>query len=312
MVMQPSLRIGLDIGGTKTRIGVLDDSGRVLTAATIPSSSDAEFPVSSDALRRCMVSLLGQGGSELSDVRSIGVGVAGTVDTKRGVVEYTPNLKWMDVPLGEILSESTGCQVFVEQDSRCAAWGEMLFGAGRSLNSFLMVTVGTGVGSGIIIDRRIYAGDMGTAGELGHTIIEIDGRPCQCGNFGCLERYASGSAIGQFAGEQFPERFAGRPTAEEVFRLAQTGFEPARTVIDLAVTYLAQGLVNAVDMLAVPVVIVSGGLCIHEELFVRPLEGKVNNLAYSPWKRRDEFRIIGAECGADAPMIGAAFIDRSR
>lgn len=174
-----------------------------------------------------------------------------------------------------------------------------------------MVTVGTGIGSCVILDGSILTGDMNTAGELGHSILHFNGKPCACGNRGCLERYASGNAIGEIGGELFPDRFEGRPTAECVFDLALGGFDPALRVIDTALDGLAQAIVNAVDLLSVSGVVISGGLCVHDELFVDPLRQKINALAYFPWKRKNQLGVIRAVLGSDAPMIGAAFLDKA-
>jgi glucokinase len=311
MTARPSVRVGVDIGGTKIRIGILDEAGGVLAATHVRTRSTEGAKANAAVVMDKLAWLLEDRGLEMTQVAFMGVGVPGTTDPYTGVVEYTPNLPWLDEPLGDVLSEMSSTPVLIAQDSRCAAWGELMFGAGRDFKSFLMVTVGTGIGSGIILDGRILSGEMNTAGELGHSILHLNGRLCACGNRGCLERYASGSAIGELGGQLFPEKFAGRPTAERVFDLVETGFGPAADLVGTAVDSLAQAIVNAVDLLSVPGVVISGGLCVHDELFVQPLRRKIEELAYFPWKRRNQLRVIRAELGTDAPMIGAAFLDRA-
>ena len=189
------------------------------------------------------------------------------------------------------------------------AWAEYLLGAGRKYRSMICVALGTGIGSGIIMDGRIFHGAMNTAGEIGHCVFEKDGRPCNCGRRGCLERYCSGTGIIQRALEAFPEKFAGLPhRSESVFQLAYAGDQDVLALIRSVVEDLAVGIANAVSILSPQAVIISGGLCDHDELIVKPLVQLVNQYGYRSWARKKLLKIEKAQMGSDAPMIGAALL----
>ena len=184
----------------------------------------------------------------------------GTADTKTGLVEYCPNLGWEDVPAGAIFKHYLGADVMIAQDSRLAAWAEYLLGAGRNYHSFICVAIGTGIGSGIIIDGKIFHGALNTAGEIGHSVFQKDGRLCNCGNHGCLERYSSGTGMFEQALEAYPEKFIDRPhQAETMFDLAYAGDQDMLRLIRRMVEDLAMGIANAVSLLSPEAVIISGG-----------------------------------------------------
>ena len=224
-------------------------------------------------------------------------------------MEYCPNLGWEDVPAGAIFEKYLGAEVRISQDSRLAAWAEYLLGAGRNYSSSICVTVGTGIGSGIIIDGKIYHGAMNTAGEIGHSVFEKNGRLCNCGNHGCLERYSSGTGMIERALEAYPEKFADRPhKAETVFELAYAGDQDMLKLIRCVVEDLAIGIANAVSILSPEVVIISGGLCAHDELIIKPLGELVDKYGYYSWVRKKRLKIEKAQLGPEAPMIGAALL----
>jgi glucokinase len=233
--------------------------------------------------------------------------VPGTADYKTGLVEYCPNLGWEDVPAGEIFKKNLGVDVSISQDSRLAAWAEYLLGAGRGFNSIICVTVGTGIGCGIVLDGKIFHGSMNTAGELGHSVFEKDGRPCNCGNHGCLERYSSGTGVFDRAFEAYPDKFVDRPhKSETVFELAYAGDQDMLGLIRRIVEDLAVGIANAVSILSPEAVIISGGLCEHDELVVKPLKELVDKYGYYSWVRKKQLKIEKAQMGPEAPMVGAA------
>ena len=304
--------IGIDIGGTKVNIGIVDPLGRVVAKTRVPTGKGRDardlIGIISAGVRR----LLDENGRDPGEVRFLGAGVPGTVDGKTGLVHYCPNLGWSNVPAGTYFRESLDREVTLVQDCRAAALAELLYGAGRGCRDLLCVTLGTGIGGGVIIDGRIFPGSMNTAGEIGHTVIVKNGRPCSCGNHGCLERYASGSGIIEQALERFPEKFTdGNRDSEHVFGLAKNGDPGARELIRESVEYLAIGIANFVSMFAPQAVIISGGLCVHEDLIIDPLKTLVPRFGYVSWAATNTLRIVRAALGSDAPMIGAASLDRS-
>ena len=307
--MNENISVGIDIGATKIHMGLVTESGQVLGDDRLPFQYDLKPDAMIETICGYLDKLLKSNQLQINDILSFGVGVPGTADINTGNVEYCPNLGWEDIAAGTIFAKYLGREVIVSQDSRCAAWAEYLLGAGRKYRSMICLTLGTGIGSGIIMDGKIFHGALNTAGEIGHCIFEKDGRACNCGRLGCLERYCSGTGIIQRALEAFPEKLADLPhKSESVFQLAYAGDAHALKLIQTVVEDLAIGIANAVSILSPQAVIISGGLCDHEELIVKPLEQLVNQYGYHSWARKKLLKIEKAQAGSDAPMIGAALL----
>jgi glucokinase len=218
-------------------------------------------------------------------------------------------LFWYDEPIGELFEKYLDHKVLIAQDSRNGVIAEMLFGAGKGYSDILLITLGTGIGCGIIINKKLFCGAMNTAGELGHMPIVKNGRSCVCGNKGCLERYASGTGILEGALEKFPNKFLGmEKTCENVFKMVYKGDNEIYKYIDECVDNLAFGIANAVSLFSAEAVIISGGLCVHEDLIVKPLEEKVYKHGYYSWTHLKRLKIHKALLGSDAPMIGASML----
>jgi glucokinase len=310
--MGEQLSIGIDIGATKANIGLITSTGIIVDSIRIPvektrTPNEFIFQVCEDV--KCLIH---SNHVSLKEIYFFGAGVPGTADVRTGIVEYCPNLGWEDVPASKIFMDYLGVRVAVAQDARLAAWAEYLLGAGRNYHSMLCVTLGTGIGGGIIIDGKIFHGGMNTAGEIGHSVFQKNGRPCNCGNNGCLERYSSGTGIIERALEAFPGKFIHLPhKSESVFELAYSGDQEILALIRDVVEDLAVGIANAVSIISPEAVIISGGLCSHEELIVKPLKELVNSFGYYSWVRKGCLRIEKAQMGSDAPMIGAALLYKS-
>lgn len=307
--MDEMISVGIDIGGTKVNIGLVTENGKVIDTIRVPVQTQLGAPKFIEKLCGEIDRLLEQNHLTKEQIYFFGAGVPGTADIHTGYVEYCPNLHWEDVPAGEIFKENLGAKVVISQDSRCAAWAEYLLGAGKKYSSIFCVAVGTGIGGGIILDGKIFHGGMNTAGEIGHSVFQKDGRPCVCGNHGCLERYSSGTGIIDRAMELFPEKFSDLPKkSESVFQLAYQGDPQALDLIGHVVEDLAVGIANVVSILSPEAVIISGGLCDHDELFIKPLNELVYHYGYHSWVRKKLLKIEKAQMGSDAPMIGAALL----
>ena len=303
--------VGIDIGGTKVNIGIVDSRGEIVAKRRIPTGKNLDVKSCIRNISEEVNRLLGENGLALKEIGFLGAGVPGTVDTETGHVVYCPNLSWKDVPAGSYFKEMLGCDVRMIQDCRAAAFSELLYGAGRGYSDILCVTLGTGIGGGVIINRKIFHGSMNTAGEIGHVIIVKNGRLCSCGNHGCLERYSSGSGILEQALERFPNKLTGENrNTEHVFELAQKGDSEARDLIRESVEYLAVGIANVVDIFSPQAVIISGGMCEHRDLIIDPLKLLVPRFGYVSWVEQNTLRIEKALLGSDAPMIGAASLHR--
>ena len=311
--MADKYSIGFDIGGTKVNIGIVRENGEVFDKVRIPSTGAKQAEGFVVEICTAAKELLAKNQLNLNDIYFIGVGVPGTVDAKTGIVTYCPNLYWYDLPIGDLFQDAFGRKVVIMQDSRNAALAETLFGAGREFRNTLCISIGTGVGCGIIIDRKIFYGGMNTAGEIGHTPIIKDGRPCVCGNRGCLERYVSGPGITEQALERFPEKFKREEDkkCEYVFEMAYHGDKEILAFIDECVDNLAFAIANAVCLLSPEAIIISGGLCVHEDLVVKPLREKIMKRGYYSWTKPDSLKVCKAQLGSDAAMIGAALLYKS-
>ncbi len=304
-------RLGVDIGGTKVGLGLLTEEGKLLRRDVIQTPAyTAGAEAFANALCGPLCSFLERAGMGWRDLDGFGVGIPGTADCRRGVARYCPNLFGAaELPLADLLEARLGVRPHLVQDSWAAAYAEFVFGRQRTTPNMLCVTVGTGIGCGVILNGRVFGGALGTAGELGHVPIVFDGRPCACGRRGCLERYVSGTAILAQAMEAFPQKLAGLPPkAESVFSLAYEGDADALALIAQCADKLAYGLALAIDLLAVDTVILSGGVSAHKELLIDPLEKRIRGYAYPPWADSQRLQVLPAALGADAPLVGAAFL----
>ena len=310
--MPEQYRIGIDIGGTKVNAGIVAQDGSILRKLAFPSQG-ADQPQAFAAIIASKVEeLLAQEGLHISDIEHIGAGIPGTADYTRGIVEYSCNLFGeAQVPLAQYFEEIWHRDVTVVQDSWAAAYAEYRFGSNRAHEHMLCVTVGTGIGCGVISGGKVFSGAMHTAGEIGHTPIVWQGRPCACGKRGCLERYASGTAILEQAMERFPDKLRDLPAkTESVFLLAYAGDGDALGLIAECADKLAYGLALMIDILSTDTVVISGGICAHKELFIDPLQEKILGYGYPPWARKRAVTVSRAKLGSDAPMVGAAFLTR--
>lgn len=313
-----TLSIGIDIGGTKIAGGVVDASGVVLARHRAESpATDAE------AIETAVVELVTSLSSE-HDVAAVGVGAAGFIDAARSTVLFAPNIAWRNEPLGTDLGSRLGLPVVVENDGNAAAWGEFVYGAGRDLDAddMLLVTVGTGVGGGIVAGGELRRGAFGVAGEIGHIRMVHQGRLCGCGNRGCWEPYASGTALvrnvreeaaaGSLIARPLLDRAGGDPeaiTGPLVTELAVEGDRFAREQLADLGRWLGEGIASLVAVLDPGLVVVGGGVSAAGDLLLDPLRDTFSHaLTGRGFRPMPEIR--GAELGNDAGMIGAADLAR--
>lgn len=304
-------RIGIDIGGTKVNLGIVDEQGTIITQIQFPSAGARDIDTFAFTLKEKCEKITQSVGIPLVQIGHIGVGIPGTVDTKTGVVELSVNLFGNSpVPLGKKLERLFGKPVTIVQDSWAGTFAEYRFGQRQQVSSMLCVTLGTGVGCGIVINGRVYAGTMHSAGEIGHTAIERGGNRCNCKQRGCLETYVSGTAIGRRGMELFGEKMK-TPRAEAVFELAYAGDSDALALIEKCRDELAYGLAMLVNILSIDHIVISGGLCVHDELLIKPLKACIESYGYPSWTRQNKLKVCKAILGPDAPMIGAAFLTQA-
>jgi glucokinase len=307
--------IGLDVGGTKIAAARVVADGSILAMERAPSP--ATDPV---RILDAMVELAGR--VRTDEVVAVGIGAAGLVDSATGVLAFAPNLSWRDVHLVDHVGGALGLPTIADNDATAAAWGEFRFGAGRGSRHLLLVTVGTGIGGGIVTDGRIYRGAHGFSAEIGHIIVEPGGPPCGCGNQGCWEQVASGLAIqraGQEAAERYPhsgiarlaEGVPARVTGSVVTRAAQDGDETARSILAKVGRRLGEGIAGLVNVLDPDVVVVGGGAAAAGDLLLEPARRAFARSVEAP-DDRPEVPLLQAELGNDAGVVGAAALALER
>jgi len=303
------MRLGIDIGGTKVLGGLIDEQGMTHARFRLASKAYATPQALAHAIGEAVFRLLESNQLTLKDITHFGAGIPGTADWTSGHVIYSPNLFGESVPLGDYLEESIGLRPTVVQDSWAAAYAEYLWGQKKAFDSMLCITLGTGIGCGVIQHGKVFSGMLHTAGEIGHVSIDRNGPLCSCGRRGCLELYASGTGIYAQARERFPAKLAAMaPSAESVFELAYAGDEDALALIHDSVDNLAFGLGTLINILACSNIFISGGLSVHEDLIIKPLSDAIMPYGYPAWSHRTRPLVQRAALGDEAPMIGAAFL----
>ena len=295
------LAAGLDIGGTKIAAGVVDADGRVLTRRDVPTPVDDR-----QSLVDAIVGLAGDLAREHS-VQAVGVGVAGLVDREGETVRFAAHLPFEGEPLRREVEEALGLPVVVDNDANAGGWAEARFGAARGAQDAVFVAVGTGIGGAIIIDGQVRRGWQGAAGEIGHLIVERDGRACPCGSRGCWEQYGSGRALLRAAEEAGFDV----PHGAAVTAAAAAGDDRARQVLADIGGWIGVGIAGLVAVLDPEVVVVGGGVSAAGPLLLESARDSFR--AYLTARvRRPEPPILLAELGPDAGLIGAADLARVR
>ena len=312
-------RIGIDLGGTNIAVGLVNENYEIVRKGSVPTNAATRTAEEiAGAMGALCKEICAAQGIDLSDVEAVGVACPGIVDHTNGVVEYTNNLPFYHFEIAKMLRALIGVEnIHVENDANAAAWGEAVAGAARGAANSVMITLGTGVGSGIIVDRKVLSGFNFAGGELGHTVIEKDGVPCSCGRRGCWEAYSSATALIRMTNEKIEEcRKTGRKTAMEqvskvngrtAFDAMRAGDDAAREVVDTYISYLATGITNVVNIFQPEVLSIGGGVSGERDNLLKPLLPLVNAEKYGG-DTVPQTKIRIAELGNDAGIIGAAFL----
>ena len=313
--------LGIDLGGMSIKAGLCDEEGNILVQESCPTVRDEDGDrITKDMAELCL-RVLEKGGVRPEDLEYAGIASPGTNDSDRGVIVYACTLPFLHYPIAEKLSALTGIKkIYIDNDANAAAKGEATFGAAKGYRDSVFLTIGTGVGGGIIVDGKILSGFNFAGAELGHTVIIHNGKPCTCGRKGCLECYASATALMEQTREKMEQRKDSlmwklcdgkleNVDGRTAFDANRAGDEAAKEVVDTYIGYLACGVTNFINVFQPEVFSIGGGISNEKEALLAPLKKIVEAEQYS--RNSDKKTIIKiAELGNRAGIIGAASLGR--
>ena len=311
-------RIGIDFGGTSIVAGLVDESMKLVDKVSVRTNAPRPIESMIEDMAGMTEELIAGRGLSRADIASVGVGVPGTANPENGHMEDANNLGFADTPFVSLLEERVCLPVRFGNDANAAAWGEYQVSGCRE-GSFIMMTIGTGIGGGVILNGKLWDGINGAAAEFGHMTIRYDGVPCSCGRTGCFEAYASATALSRQARERMETDRetllwklcggdAGRVEARTVFDGAAAGDAACAELLDTYTTYLAEGTANIINLFQPAFLCVGGGVSRAGEALLTPLREKTARRIYSQNAKRNT-QIILARLGNDAGIIGAALLE---
>lgn len=307
--------VGIDVGGMSVKVGVISEDGKMLAKRTLETSAKGRTEAFIADIAALAEETVIAAGVSKSDVSGAGIGVPGTVNPKTGIVTYACNIGFKNTPLVEEFEKLFGVPTKVANDADAAAFGEVKFGAGKNKKDALMITLGTGVGTGIIINGSVFSGRNGAGGESGHIVIVVDGEQCGCGRRGCFEAYASASALIRqtaAAAEKYPDskvaemiKADGKVSGKTAFRAYKEGDAAGKEVVENYVKYIGEGTANLVNIFAPEIILIGGGVANEGEYFIRMIADYIARHTYGK-ELNGGFEVKKAMLGNDAGIFGAA------
>ncbi len=315
------LYIGIDVGGTNLVAGLVDETGQLLGRAAARTDTSRSAEMLCADLADLALRAVENGGVKPEEITGVGIGIPGEVDASSGVVCHAPNVPFDNTPLVDLFQRRWAVPVLLENDANCAAWGEYRAGAAQGCDPALIVTLGTGVGGGAILGGALFRGFYGSGLEIGHMVIELEGRPCNCGRRGCWERYASATGLIETTREEMertPDSVLwtladgqmSRVGGKTAFQAADAGDAAGKRVTKRYLQYLAAGLTNLINLFQPEIICLGGGVSRErDDLLLQPLRALIAEGSY----HRVEPRLVKAALGDGAGVIGAAllFADRN-
>ena len=313
--------LGIDLGGTKIAAGIVDADGRIIKKASVPTGRTRNSDEIVEDMCLLAENLIKDAGISLKELDSIGIGSPGTHDRKNGIVLYNNNLNFRNVKVREQMQKHVPVPVYLENDANCAAIAESVAGAAKGADFAVIITIGTGIGGGVIINKKLYTGFNGAGGELGHIVIRFNGEACTCGRNGCWEAYSSATALirqTRNAAVANPnskilalvEGDLDKINAKTAFDAARMGDETGTEVVDNYISIFAEGLANIVNIFQPNIIAIGGGVSKEGEYLLAPLREKMKDKIYSG-EGVEKTRIVEAKLGNDAGIIGAALISKA-
>lgn len=313
-------RLGIDLGGTNIAAGVVDENYKIIGTGKVKTGAHRSNDEIADDMALAARMAIKDAGVDISEIVAMGVGSPGSVIPSKGIVATSNNLKFTNLPLCAMMKERLGVDFYIENDANAAAYGELLAGAGKGCNDFVAITLGTGVGGGIIIDGKIFSGSNNAGGELGHTVIMVDGEDCTCGRKGCWEAYASATAlIRQTKAEMLRNKNSimwklcggniDLVNGKTAFDAMRENDESGKKVVNDYCRYVAVGVINAINIFQPEILCIGGGISKEGDNIIKPITKLVEEERYS--KNVEKQTVVKtAALGNDAGIIGAAFLDK--
>ncbi len=310
--------IGIDVGGMSIKGGIVSSEGQIIYKTTVPTAEKytADYSISED-IRKVIDALLDGAKISVKEIKGVGIGQPGSIDSKRGVIRYSNNIALENVPVVDELKKYYDLPIFINNDANCAALGEYVFGAGKGFNDIVFVTLGTGVGTGFIIDGKLFEGRECAGTEGGHMQIDISdsAQACSCGRKGCWEAYASATALmrqTKAAMNKYPDSLMhklaeeeGKVSGKTAFEAAKKGDAAGQKVVDTYISYITSGLINLTNIFCPDAILIGGGISNEKEYLTDPIQKAINEerfgAAFNPY-----VEIKTASLKNDAGILGAA------
>ena len=309
--------IGIDLGGTNIKAGIVNENYEIVAKATTKTMLPRPAEEICADMAKVSLEAMQQAGLTLDDIESIGIGTPGTANSETGIIEYSNNLGFLNLPVVEIMQKHINKPIYVENDANAAAYGEFVAGAAKGANDAVCITLGTGVGGGIIINGKIYSGFNFAGAEIGHTVIDPNGPECTCGRKGCFEVFSSATGLVRMTKEAMLEDKSsvmwqmneedGKVSARTAFNAMRAGDRAGKAVVDKYIKYLAGGITNTINIFQPDILCIGGGVCNEGDPLLLPLKELVAKEVYTKNSAKNT-EIVIAKLGNDAGIIGAAFL----
>ncbi len=314
--------IGIDLGGTNIVAGVVDEQYNILAKASTKTNCPRPDREIARDMAKMAIQAVENAKLTMDQIEWIGIGTPGIANSRDGIIEYSNNLGFVNTPMVKYIQEDIDKPVFVENDANAAAYGEFVAGAAKGANNAVCITLGTGVGGGIIIDGKIYAGSNFAGAEIGHTVISVDGPQCTCGRKGCFEVFSSATGLIRMTKESMAKNpdssmhklvaeRSGKVSARIAFDAMRMGDAAAKAVVDDYIKYLAAGITNTINTFQPDILCIGGGVCNEGDALLLPVKELVAKEVYTRNSKQNT-QIVIAKLGNDAGIIGAAFLGNAQ
>ena len=314
--MTKKYRVGVDVGGTNVKVALVDKTGSIVYTDTVPTRAEMGYEYTISNIIKAISDVIKESKVAKDAVEGIGFGFPGQIDCDNGIVRLAPNIPgWVDIPIADIVSKEFGVPVKVDNDVRCAALAELNYGAGKGTTNMICITVGTGIGSGLIVNGKLVRGASNAAGELGHIKLQMEGGPlCGCGDQGCLEAFASGPAIVAMAEEyikggkstKYRELAKNEITPYYVCEAAKQGDVVAKKIFEIIGTYIGTGLASVVNLLNPEKIVIGGGVADAGDFLFNPIKDALKKRTMPI--QGAAVQVVHAELGNTAGVIGASLL----